>query len=93
MPDREQAERIARDFASFRPGSIQRALGIAYLDLAAQLAERERENVRMREAILWACGEGDSDFYSEGERERAGLPIYWWRKRLHASLSDSEERG
>lgn len=51
-------------------------------DLDHKLADKWRaENERLRGAISWALGEGDSDF---GDRMPAdGKPRYWWRSELH----------
>lgn len=38
-----------------------------------------QENKRLRDAISWALGEGDSDF---GESKPENAPVFWWRKEL-----------
>jgi predicted negative regulator of RcsB-dependent stress response len=51
-------------------------------DLQARLSKLE-------EAISWLMGEGDSDFYSEAEREERGLPIYWWRTEFDRRIREA----
>ena len=63
------------------PGKCDRDLTLAALSVI------ERHVQDMETAIAWACGEGDSDFYSEHERKKRGLPIYWWRSELRNRAS------
>lgn len=47
--------------------------------LEKKVSELEEENVRLRSAIEWALGEGDSNF---GETENRPAGAFWWRKEL-----------
>lgn len=48
--------------------------------LRATVERVQAENARLREAIGWALGEGDSDFAEPD----GPYPRYWWRKELRA---------
>jgi hypothetical protein len=58
------------------------------LELVKQL---QQENDRLRDAIRWALGEGDSDF---GNNLTGNEPRYWWRKELRkrAAMQAKEEK-
>lgn len=52
---------------------------------------------RLREAIRWALGEGNSDFGDKIPEPRAGrpFPLYWWRTELRerAALKEPDAQG
>lgn len=48
-------------------------------DLRTQKDTLLIENKRLRAAILWALGEGDSDF---GDHKPANPGPFWWRSEL-----------
>lgn len=71
---REQVRQRDRDSAE----SLALA-GKVMIDKDSRVAALEAENAHLRAAILWALGEGDSDFES-GQIGHEGR--YWWRKEL-----------
>lgn len=48
-------------------------------EAAALEKQYEAENVRLKAAISWALGEGDSDF---GDNMPKSAGSFWWRKEL-----------
>lgn len=41
-----------------------------------------RENEKLRRAVAWALGEGDSDFGEKMPGATGATPRYWWRTEL-----------
>lgn len=69
------------NWASNYPGklTLQAYVALSLSDALRRLAEVEAANVRMIEAINWACGCGDGDFRRIDDTK--GGP-FWWRSEL-----------
>jgi hypothetical protein len=56
--------------------------------LASRVTEAQAQVARMREAIQWALGEGDSDFADHMPADKA--PRFWWRAELRRRVALTE---
>lgn len=62
-------------YISGHPKRTRKALVL----LVAEVQRLQSKNERMKSAISWALGEGDSDF---GENKPENAPTFWWRYEL-----------
>lgn len=83
------------DLVKVRVDDVKAVLQGAPFSRTAEIKRLRAENARLKAAIAWACGEGDSDF-AEKEDEAYAKPgrhvrRYWWRDELRRRALSGED--